>query len=80
MGCVSVIRPDASSIPDGPGAYLFRDADGRVVYVGTFSKTMLPTLRLGFLVPPASLRPVLRKAKQLTDWHPVPFLLETEAG
>ena len=25
MGRVSVIRPDASSIPDGPGAYLFRD-------------------------------------------------------
>ena len=34
MGRVSVPRPDASSIPDGPGAYLFRDADGRVVYVG----------------------------------------------
>jgi excinuclease ABC subunit C len=34
MGRVSVLRPDASSIPDGPGAYLFRDADGRVVYVG----------------------------------------------
>jgi len=31
---VSVPRPDTSSIPDAPGAYLFRDADGRVVYVG----------------------------------------------
>jgi excinuclease ABC subunit C len=31
---VSVIRPDTSQIPDAPGAYLFRDADGRVVYVG----------------------------------------------
>src|SRR5712692_2824879 len=30
----SVPRPDPSTIPDGPGAYLFRDADGRVVYVG----------------------------------------------
>ena len=27
-------RPDSASIPDSPGAYLFRDADGRVVYVG----------------------------------------------
>jgi excinuclease ABC subunit C len=31
---VSVPRPAASSIPDAPGAYLFRDADGRVIYVG----------------------------------------------
>src|SRR5437667_7579758 len=30
----SVPRPDPSTIPDVPGAYLFRDADGRVVYVG----------------------------------------------
>ncbi|RSN17998.1 GntR family transcriptional regulator [Streptomyces sp. WAC 05977] len=45
------------------------DRDGRVVYVGSFSKTLLPLLRLGFLVAPASLRPALRQAKQLTDWH-----------
>ncbi|GLH97481.1 GntR family transcriptional regulator [Phytohabitans aurantiacus] len=45
------------------------DRDGRVVYIGTFSKTMLPMLRLGFLVPPASLRPALVSAKRLTDWH-----------
>ena len=31
---MSVGRPDPGSIPDAPGAYLFRDADGRVVYVG----------------------------------------------
>src|SRR5438552_10771312 len=31
---MSVQRPDTASIPDSPGAYLFRDADGRVVYVG----------------------------------------------
>jgi GntR family transcriptional regulator/MocR family aminotransferase len=45
------------------------DREGRVVYVGTFSKTMLPTLRLGFLVSPPSLMPALRSAKRLTDWH-----------
>ena len=49
------------------------DRCGRVVYVGSFSKTMLPALRLGFLVAPASLRPALRTAKQLTDWHGDPF-------
>ncbi|MFI5560293.1 PLP-dependent aminotransferase family protein [Amycolatopsis japonica] len=45
------------------------DHDGRVLYVGSFSKTLLPLLRLGFLVAPASLRPALRQAKQLMDWH-----------
>jgi GntR family transcriptional regulator / MocR family aminotransferase len=45
------------------------DASGRVVYVGSFSKTMLPTLRLGFVVAPPSLRSALHKAKAVTDWH-----------
>jgi GntR family transcriptional regulator / MocR family aminotransferase len=45
------------------------DRGGRVIYVGSFSKVMLPTLRVGFLVAPASLQPALRAAKQLTDWH-----------
>jgi excinuclease ABC subunit C len=34
MALVAVPRPESSSIPDAPGAYLFRDADGRVIYVG----------------------------------------------
>src|SRR3954454_24372342 len=34
MASVSFTRPETSSIPDEPGAYLFRDGDGRVVYVG----------------------------------------------
>lgn len=45
------------------------DTTGRVVYVGSFSKTMLPTLRLGFVVTPPSLRVAVHKAKQVTDWH-----------
>ena len=45
------------------------DTGGRVIYVGSFSKTLLPGLRLGFMVPPVSLHPALRAAKQLTDWH-----------
>jgi GntR family transcriptional regulator/MocR family aminotransferase len=45
------------------------DTAGRAIYVGSFSKTMLPTLRLGFLVAPASLRPALHKAKYVSDWH-----------
>lgn len=45
------------------------DRGDRVLYVGSFSKTMLPMLRLGFLVAPPSLMPALRAAKRLTDWQ-----------
>jgi GntR family transcriptional regulator/MocR family aminotransferase len=45
------------------------DGSGRVIYVGSFSKVLLPTLRVGFLVAPASLRAAFRSAKQLMDWH-----------
>lgn len=45
------------------------DRDGRVIYVGTFSKTLLPTLRLGYAIAPPSLLPALRTARRLTDWH-----------
>src|SRR5918995_1751018 len=34
MGWVSFTKPASSTIPDVPGAYLFRDEDGRVIYVG----------------------------------------------
>jgi GntR family transcriptional regulator/MocR family aminotransferase len=45
------------------------DSAGHVIYVGTFSKTMLPALRLGFLVLPPSLRVAAAKAKFVSDWH-----------
>jgi GntR family transcriptional regulator / MocR family aminotransferase len=53
------------------------DTQGRVIYVGTFSKTMLPTLRLGFIVAPASLRAACEAAKYVADWHSP---LETQAA
>jgi GntR family transcriptional regulator/MocR family aminotransferase len=45
------------------------DRAGRVLYVGSFSKTMLATLRIGFLVAPASIGHAVKAAKYLTDWH-----------
>ena len=45
------------------------DNSGRVIYVGSFSKTMLPTLRLAFVVTPPSIRAAVHRAKQVTDWH-----------
>jgi len=40
-----------------------------VFYVGTFSKSMLPALRLGFVVAPRSMVPILIAAKNCLDWH-----------
>jgi GntR family transcriptional regulator/MocR family aminotransferase len=45
------------------------DRDGLVIYVGSFSKILLPTLRLGFIVTRSSVRRAIRSAKYLTDWH-----------
>lgn len=45
------------------------DGDGRVIYLGTFSKALSPQLRIGYLVVPSELVAVFRQAKRLTDRH-----------
>jgi GntR family transcriptional regulator / MocR family aminotransferase len=40
-----------------------------VFYVGTFSKCMLPSLRLGFIVAPDWAMRTLAAAKNALDWH-----------
>lgn len=45
------------------------DTEGRVLYVGTFSKALSPQLRLGYLVLPPALLPAFRQAKRLADRH-----------
>jgi GntR family transcriptional regulator/MocR family aminotransferase len=45
------------------------DRTGRVVYLGSFGKILLPTLRLGFVVAPPGLSEALSAAKFVADWH-----------
>ena len=45
------------------------DDAGRVIYIGTFNKMMFPSLRLAFLVAPASLVDPLMAAKHMMDGH-----------
>jgi GntR family transcriptional regulator/MocR family aminotransferase len=43
------------------------DSGDRVVYVGTFSKALFPSLRLGYVVSPKGLSGDFRSAKRLDD-------------
>lgn len=45
------------------------DRDDTVCYVGTFSKCLFPTLRLGYAVVPPWLRTAFVNAKHQADWH-----------
>ena len=45
------------------------DPAGRVLYMGSFSKTMFPSLRLGFIVLPAGLVEAFRRARSVIDGH-----------
>jgi GntR family transcriptional regulator/MocR family aminotransferase len=46
-----------------------QDGDDRVVYVGTFSQSLLPALRIGFVVAPRRVRAALLAAREHSDWH-----------
>ncbi len=52
------------------------DRNGRVVYVGSFSKTFSPSVRLGFAVVPRPLAEPIIALRQLIDWHP-PIAMQT---
>src|SRR5262249_51466546 len=56
--------PAALGAPQGP------DPDSRVVYIGSFATVLFPSVRLGYLVAPASLLAAFLAARQNIDVHP----------
>jgi hypothetical protein len=55
------------------------DTEGRVIYVGTFSRTIFPALRIGYLIAPKSVAPALITGKWLCDRHTATLEQETLA-
>jgi GntR family transcriptional regulator / MocR family aminotransferase len=55
------------------------DSEGRVIYIGTFSRTVFSSLRIGYLVVPKQLVPVFTSAKWLCDRHTATLEQETLA-
>src|SRR5262249_14499677 len=46
------------------------DADGRVMYVGTFAKSVFPAMRLGFVIVPVDLVSHIQAIRKASDLHP----------
>lgn len=62
----SEFRYDGRSLPALQGL----DRAGRVVYFGTFSKTLFPSLRIGYVVAPPTLAPAFAKAVEIAGHGP----------
>ena len=56
------------------------DRDGRVLYIGTFSRTIFSALRIGYLIVPDSLVAAFAAAKWLSDRHTATLEQQTLAA
>lgn len=61
----SEFRFDSPPLPALAGL----DDVGCVAYIGTFSKVLMPSLRVGYLVAPPPLRERIARLKRLSDYH-----------
>lgn len=59
------LRYDGEAVP----AIKSLDTEGRVIYAGSFSKIVAPSIRLGFALAPAALIAKMTAAKQVSDVH-----------
>ena len=72
---------EAENLYDGDPMPALKSLDraGRVIYVGSISKSLSPALRLGFIVAPAALIRELRGVRQTMLRHPSAFLQQAYA-
>jgi GntR family transcriptional regulator / MocR family aminotransferase len=56
------------------------DREGRIVYIGTFSRTVFPSMRIGYVIAPKSLVPALTAAKWVSDLHSASLEQQTLAN
>lgn len=68
--CDSEFRWSGKPLPPLAALDATHGATGRVIYCGTFSKTLAPALRLGFAVMPAPLTAAFVRVRALTDRGP----------
>jgi GntR family transcriptional regulator/MocR family aminotransferase len=65
----SEFRYSGRPIPCLQGLDTERGGPGRVLYIGTFSKTLAPALRLGYIIVPDELVDAFRAARAISGGH-----------